>query len=84
MWKYSVFNREWKKVEQEGKVPGKVSNHTAVLLKGAIFLYGGLLANNTQNDHIYSFEIERSIWRVVRVGSIKLDLDVWDDTESKR
>lgn len=47
VWKYSVQSREWKKLEQEGKLPGKISNHTAVVLQGAIFLYGGLLANNT-------------------------------------
>lgn len=68
MWKYAVNLREWRKIDQEGKMPGKISNHTAVLLRGAIFLYGGLFANNTQNDHIYSFEIERNIWRLVRVG----------------
>lgn len=65
IWRFSLTAREWKRMQVEGRIP-PLSNHSAVLIRNQIFIYGGLSSKNTQNYAIYVYDIELNSWKLVK------------------
>ncbi len=52
----------WNKLVTTGEAPGKISNHRAVAIGEKIYVYGGLINNDNQEQSLFSLDVTTSAW----------------------
>lgn len=53
----------WQMLQTNGEAPGKISNHKACAIANVIYIYGGVINNDTPKQSLYSFDVSTSTWK---------------------
>ena len=55
----------WKLLPTTGETPGKIANHRAVVIGNKIYIYGGLINNDNQDQSLYCLNVESGEWKKI-------------------
>ncbi len=55
----------WRRLETSGARPGRVSNHRAVAVGDAIYVYGGLINNENQEQSLFALDVNTAVWKQI-------------------
>jgi N-acetylneuraminic acid mutarotase len=63
--RYSVTDCVWSKIETTGDKPSARHNHTAVMYKDTLYIFGGSGFAAAYYNDIFAFNFETAEWRKV-------------------
>ena len=53
----------WQRIETKGDIPGKLSNHSGVSIEDLIYVYAGLINNESCKNALYILDTTNYTWK---------------------
>ena len=65
MWRYSITENSWEKVQQYGEIPMPRCGHSFSQHNGKAFLFGGLIEVTQESNETLKFDLETHTWEEI-------------------